>query len=198
MTSGPPPWTLEIVGARLAAHEARDYEDGGADPRAAVAAILREAPERGGIDVMLIRRAEHPADPWSGHMALPGGRKDPIDETVLHTIVRETREEIGLDLRKDATLLGRLDEIHAQHTSMVVAPFVFRLDRSPELTPNHEVAEIVWGPLDAFASGAVDGTMPYLFKGTRVDLPCFMVGDRIVWGLTYRMLCVLLEVLGAR
>src|SRR5258706_15931093 len=43
--------------------------------RAAVALILRDGPQ--GIEVLFIRRAEHPQDPWSGQMAFPGGRAEP-------------------------------------------------------------------------------------------------------------------------
>jgi 8-oxo-dGTP pyrophosphatase MutT (NUDIX family) len=40
-------------------------------------------------ELLLIRRAEHPSDPWSGHMALPGGRNDPQDTSLYETVVRE-------------------------------------------------------------------------------------------------------------
>src|SRR4051812_3842337 len=56
--------------------------------RAAVAAILRDAAE--GPEILFIRRAEHPQDPWSGHMAFPGGREEPGDADLLETAIRET------------------------------------------------------------------------------------------------------------
>ena len=60
---------------------------------AAVALIL--APCDGEISVCMILRSEHPEDPWSGHMAFPGGRADTEDRNNLHTARRETWEEIG-------------------------------------------------------------------------------------------------------
>src|SRR5689334_10230467 len=78
---------------------------------AAVAAVLRD---RGGeAEVLLIRRAQKETDPWSGHMAFPGGRQDPSDRDLLHTAVRETEEEVGLELRPEEHLIGRLDDLAA-------------------------------------------------------------------------------------
>ncbi|MGB5283894.1 MAG: NUDIX domain-containing protein, partial [Polyangiales bacterium] len=67
---------------------------------AAVAMLLREGAS--GPEVFFIRRAEHPRDPWSGHMAFPGGRRDAGDATLLDTAMRETREEVGVDLSREA------------------------------------------------------------------------------------------------
>ena len=60
--------------------------------RAAVALVLRE--NAGDPEILLIRRAERKGDPWSGHMAFPGGREDARDESLLETALRETREEL--------------------------------------------------------------------------------------------------------
>ncbi|NNL85157.1 MAG: NUDIX domain-containing protein, partial [Myxococcales bacterium] len=50
-------------------------------------------------EVLFIERARHPDDPWSGHMALPGGRLDPVDASLRAAAERETREEVGVELR---------------------------------------------------------------------------------------------------
>src|SRR5688572_1073758 len=101
---------------------------------AVVAAILRDSPA--GVEVLLIRRAEHEFDPWSGHMALPGGHGDAVDESLVATAVREVSEEVGLDLLEHAELLGRLPELVAFPATFTIFPLVFALEagRSEEHT----------------------------------------------------------------
>jgi len=159
--------------------------------RAAVAIILRDV--SAGPQVLLIRRAERKSDPWSGHMAFPGGREEPHDESLFATAVRETREEVALDLSETGRLLGELDVLPAiargMQTGMVIAPFVFELMRDGPLVYNDaEVAEAVWVPLEALLRGALRTTVPYEHAGQRLDLPAHDFEGRIVWGLTYRML----------
>ena len=62
---------------------------------AAVAAIVVGAQEP---EILVLKRRPHPQDPWSGHYAFPGGRRDPEDEDLLATCLRETREECGISL----------------------------------------------------------------------------------------------------
>src|SRR5262245_57207262 len=82
-----------------------------AEKRAAVAVGFGDSAR--GPEILLIRLAAHPDDPWSGHMAFPGGREDPGDPDLLSTAMRETLEELSLDLRSAARLLGSLDELPA-------------------------------------------------------------------------------------
>ena len=120
--------------------------------QAAVAAVARDT-ERG-VELLFIRRAERSGDPWSGHMAFPGGRVDPGDADPLAAAVRETREEIDLDLRAHAELVGELSDVpamaHGKPLPMVVVPFVFAMNTAalPTLNPNHEVQETLWVPLE--------------------------------------------------
>ena len=160
------------------------------EKRAAVATVLRSG--LSGPEVLLIRRAEHPSDPWSGHMAFPGGREDPGDVDLLATAVRETLEEVSLDLRTTAELIGVLPVLPAiargKLTGLTIAPFVFELHTQVELRLNREVAETLWAPLDALLQGQYSTTVPYTLGGQEIRLPAHDVNGRIVWGLTYRML----------
>lgn len=183
---------LETIREILRRREPRRLEDA-ADivaPRAAVATILRGAHDE--PNVLLIRRAEHPTDPWSGHMAFPGGRRDPGDPDLFHTAVRETLEEIGIDLRSDASFLGQLDDLPAiargRLTGMVITPFVFEIANDPAFRTNHEVAEIVWAPLGPLLRGELATTRPYVHEGVTYQFPAYDVNGRVVWGLTYQML----------
>jgi hypothetical protein len=80
---------------------------------------------------------------------------------------------------------------------LVIAPFVFALRASPELTPNHEVAETLWAPIGPLARGEGAATIPYQHEGATLQLPCLQVREHIVWGLTYHMLQALFAALHA-
>jgi len=145
---------LEHIRGRLAAREPIALTADEDMKRAAVAAILRPGPSS--AEVLFIRRAEHPGDPWSGHMAFPGGRQDPGDVALLDTARRETLEEIGLDLSR-AELLGRLDDLQAVargvHTDLLIRPFVFALEGEPPL-PSGPCSGARWTPCGPTSSPA--------------------------------------------
>ncbi|MEM7016155.1 MAG: CoA pyrophosphatase [Pseudomonadota bacterium] len=167
--------------------------------RAAVTVILRNSATDGGIETLMIRRALREGDPWSGHMAFPGGRLQDEDPDVYAAAIRELEEEIGLPAPGYLSYLGRLsDTLTRRHDDqampMVVTPFVFKLEREPEqLYPNHEVAEIVWAPLPFLADYDNREIMYWHRNGEDVELPCYFYEDRRIWGLSLRMLDELIE-----
>lgn len=174
----------------------RDRPDPGGDPAlvtAAVAAILVAAPDT----ILLIRRAERTGDPWSGQMALPGGRRDPTDADPAETAVRETLEEVGVEL-PDATLLGALPDVaprSAHLGNIVVRPFLFVLPDRPIITPNDEVAEAGWVRLDVLKDPANQRPYTLELRGERRTFPAYFIGDSVVWGLTERILSDLLPLI---
>jgi 8-oxo-dGTP pyrophosphatase MutT (NUDIX family) len=171
------------------------------DPQAAVAAILREGMPDEGAELLFIRRAESAKDPWSGHIAFPGGQRDPGDETLLATAIRETREEVGIDLGR-AELVARLPDVPAVVRSkrgrLVVTPFVFAMRQDVTPMPNHEVAGTLWVPLAKLARGEGKGTYAFTWEDKPYVAPCFRLdpGQHVLWGMTHRMLEAMLEALG--
>jgi 8-oxo-dGTP pyrophosphatase MutT (NUDIX family) len=124
-------------------------------------------------------------------MAFPGGRHEPHDPDLFATALRETREEVGLDL-SNARALGRLDDIETHQRGLVVRPYVFEVEGDPPFAvPNQEVAEVLWAPLAPLRRGERDTTFAYEHEGRPVRFPAYDVEGRIVWGLTYRMLQLL-------
>jgi len=157
---------------------------------AAVAVVLRQGVE--GIEVLLIHRAKNPRDPWSGHMALPGGRVEASDDGPEAAAVRETDEEIGLDLRRNGRPLGRLSDSsprgRGRDLGIVIEPFAYALDGEPELRPNAEVQEIVWVPLSFLADRSNRSTMWWWRRWPPKRLPCYRYRRHLIWGLTLRIL----------
>lgn len=187
---------------RLAAEGAPDASgpNDHAPARAAVAAVLRGAASRSGAEILLIERATHPHDPWSGHMALPGGRMDPSDTDLLATATRETLEEIGLDLRAHATVVGALPIVDTRRQgleqALSIAPFVFGVSGEPPIQAGPEVADVFWTPVEPLVSGALDTRVRFQHGGVELSLPGWNVEGRVVWGLTYRMLHALFRAAG--
>ena len=171
--------------------------------RAAVGVILREPVQGRGCEVLFIQRAEDPRDPWSGQMAFPGGRKDEGDLNLQHTTEREVLEEIGLELRGQATLLHQMQDLPAiargRPVGLVITPFVYVL-HSPavgeSLTLSDEVAQTYWTPLTHLSSENAQGSFDYLHDGQTIQLPCtYLENRKTVWGLTYQMLSSFLNTL---
>ncbi|MBX3436281.1 MAG: CoA pyrophosphatase [Planctomycetaceae bacterium] len=195
MTSMTP--TLEQIRERFSVS---DFQPGtliGAR-RAAVAVILRECDDE--PEVLLIRRAEMPGDPWSGHMAFPGGHLEPYDASARHAAERETWEEIGLDLNRDGRFLGALEPqrplLRASGRSIVVAPFVYELSGEPlEYVLSNEVAEMHWVPVGPMLRHENLATVEWVQENTSRSLPGYDLGGRIVWGMTFRMLTRLFSVI---
>jgi 8-oxo-dGTP pyrophosphatase MutT (NUDIX family) len=159
--------------------------------KAAVAAVFK--PGEGGLDLLLIRRAEHPKDPWSGHMAFPGGRVDDGDSGPLGAAVRETREEIGLDLDRAGALIGELSHqpavAHGRPVPMVIHPFVFARESAPVMSPDTaEVQEAIWVPFAFLLEDANRFTIDRKIAGVPMKLPAYDYEGRMIWGLTLRMI----------
>ena len=162
--------------------------------KAAVAVILRTAPGEtlDSTEILFIKRAERDGDPWSGHMAFPGGHMEPDDSDLKESAIRETKEEIGLDLR-DAQFLGPLDHQYANPRgrvlNMLIAPFLFQVNGNPPFVPNREVDEVVWASLNVLASNTLHDTESMLMSGKPTTFNGYRLnGGHFVWGLTYRIL----------
>lgn len=167
--------------------------------RAAVTLILRpSAIDRVAAEGLFVRRAEVPGDPWSGHVALPGGRRDPGDADLLDTARRETFEETGLRLER-ADHVGRLGEIHprSQHLpSICVTPFVAWLTTDQEVRLNHELTGHTWIPVSTLSDPGCRST---LVRGTpsNREFPAIDYEGNVIWGLTFTIIEDFLAVLSS-
>jgi 8-oxo-dGTP pyrophosphatase MutT (NUDIX family) len=191
---------LQLIETRLADHTPARSLLRRLQKRSAVAMILQV--RDGELQILMIKRAERAGDPWSGHMAFPGGRMDKADAHGYAVAVRETVEEVGLLLAAQAQCIGRLSELsarpHRGMFGMVVSPFVFRLDHAVTFTPNHEVAEIVWVPLEFLSDENNRQEMLWEYRGVHMSVPCYWYEGRCIWGLSLMMLDELLDLVAGR
>jgi 8-oxo-dGTP pyrophosphatase MutT (NUDIX family) len=164
---------------------------------AAVSLVLRPAAS---LEVLLIRRAEFEGDPWSGHIALPGGRRSAADDDLLVTACRETEEEVGVPLRRLGSLIGALDEITPGTPLLppiVIAPFVMAVPAATQAAPDaREVQAAIWVPLDALRDRAALSEIAVDLPdglGSR-SFPSLIYEDFVIWGLTYRILAQFMEI----
>jgi 8-oxo-dGTP pyrophosphatase MutT (NUDIX family) len=158
---------------------------------AAVAVILTPEPD----SVLLIRRAERTGDPWGGHMALPGGRREPDDEDLLTTVIRETSEEVGIQLDREH-LAGTLDDVVPRTPVLppvAVRPFVFLAPVRPVLTPNAEVAAADWVTIDYLLHPGTHHLVRLDVAGDTRLVHAYQLENAIVWGMTERIITSLLQ-----
>lgn len=191
------PFTIEQIRKALGRHQPQVAERGPGVTEASVALILAGS----GKDLSLcaIRRAEHPLDPWSGHMALPGGRVDPGDPHSRAAAERETLEEVGLALG-EPQWIGALSEMQVRlggsDRRMVLSPFVYDLgEELLPFAPNHEVAEVFWIPLAHLWDPNNMSRLEWERQGARLLYPAIRYQGHSIWGITFRVLTLFSDVL---
>ncbi len=163
--------------------------------QAAVALILTPAERGDQLALLLVKRAEQRGDPWSGQMALPGGRREREDQRLLETALRETREETGIALSANA-LLGELDDLHPRTRVLppiVVRPFVFGLPARPVVRLSQEVDLTLWVPLPELIASQREVELEV--RGRHRTEESFLIGSHIVWGMTHRILKPFIELI---
>jgi 8-oxo-dGTP pyrophosphatase MutT (NUDIX family) len=166
-------------------------------PQAAVTLLLWERPTD--LDLLIIKRAERAGDPWSGHLALPGGRVGPEDLDLVMTAARETREEVGIELLGEEgdqrLFLGQLPPLATQSPllpPLEIVPFVARPPSSFAVTPNHEVAAAFWIPLRDLKARGHTTTFRYRAGSMVRKWPAYETDAGPIWGITERILTDLL------
>jgi len=169
----------------------------GAEVRDAAVAVVFRVGAGDSLELLMIERASYAGDPWSGHVAFPGGRRELHDAALLDTALRETREEMGIDLASDGRMLGALERVHPVTPSLpqfYIAPFVALLTRDAPLALSGEVADAFWVPLAILQlPDASSDVEVVLANGTRRTVRAFVHGRYTIWGLTERIIRDLLS-----
>ncbi len=180
--------TIDEVGRRLAAATPR-LDSNPAKRTAAVALVLREID--GDLEALFIRRADHEDDPWSGHLAFPGGRIDPEDVGARAAAERESAEELSLDL-SGARSLGRLSDVLGYAESIRVSAFVYGIEGDPVLEPNHEIREAFWSPLHHCTDVQRQEMREFNYLKRSMSVPTIRLLEEerapVLWGITYKFM----------
>jgi len=155
---------------------------GNEEADAAVALLLRPANEQ--LRILVVKRVENPDDPWSGQMALPGGRREPQDQDLKQTVIRETLEETGINILDRSCFLGVLEAYRsAVRPGMRIIPFVVLLQHEPKVRLNgKELERFIWVTPKQLSENKGNAEFSY---GV---LPVYKIGDSVIWGMTYFIL----------
>lgn len=150
------------------------------------------------MQMLFIERSKREGDPWSGHIAFPGGQEEKADRSLRDTAMRETREEIGVDLTS-AEILGQLDDVTGTTLPVTVAGFVFNTPHPGELKLNHEVRDAFWIDLASLADPGRRRNYQFNTPGAARTVPAIDLlgpGRPLLWGITYRFVGQFLGLLG--
>jgi len=156
-----------------------------------VALVLVPSPD----SFLLIRRAQREGDPWSGHLALPGGRREPGDHDLVDTAIREVLEEVGMPLGRDQ-LAGRLADVIPRTPTLppiAVRPCVFVVPSRPRLVLNSEVSAAEWVAVDHLLHTGTYRPVSLELRGETREFPAYHMEDSYIWGMTERILTNLIE-----
>jgi 8-oxo-dGTP pyrophosphatase MutT (NUDIX family) len=176
---------------RLAEQRGHELVAEGPTRYAAIALVMRPSVV-GEPELLMIKRAEVEHDPWSGHIACPGGRMDPTDRDLQQTAIRETWEETGIDLAADGLVLGTLDDISPRTPTLpplVIRPFVAVVKPEITIVESPEVAAAFWVPMESIRATESWGRALVAVRGVgEREVEVFRHGEYTVWGLTHRAL----------
>lgn len=152
---------------------------------AAVAIIKVLTPEE---SFLILRRANHPSDPWSGQFSFPGGRKEEKDNSLLKTCIRETVEEVGVILTPEMmeTKLPVTPAGRNMKSPVWVQPFIFVLQNQPPVVLNpREVQSVCWLNSENFQKKKYHREVELLPDQL---FPAFPLEDYYLWGFTYKLM----------
>lgn len=163
--------------------------DAGQVRQAAVAVVF--AGEKEALSLLLIQRVKRAQDPWSGHLAFPGGMMDFRDPSLMATARREILEEVGWQ-PEPSTCLGRFDDLEGKSAGrpagLIISSFIFHVPSPVPVGVSEEVEKSLWVPLTEL----LDGTRHTEFQPySQTRYPAVRLRNHelpLLWGMTLRLL----------
>ena len=121
----------------------------------------------------------------AGEIAFPGGKYHERDYDLLETAIRETKEELGLEVQKEQ-VIGQLNNVITLNSKYKITPFIAILETVPILIPNSEVESILHIPLVSFLNTISEDNLPE--HRSIEEMYTFTFEKHHVWGASARML----------
>lgn len=125
----------------------------------------------------------------SGQLSFPGGKLEEQDANLLDTAIRETFEEVGVQIAADH-VVGRLSELYIPPSHFIVQPYVAVLEEEPEFIPqSDEVVQLITYPIELFLrENLVKSKDIFIPKyQTTINAPYFDIDGHVLWGATAMM-----------
>lgn len=157
---------------------------------AAVMMLLKQSDQD--YSMLFIKRPENERDPFSGHMAFPGGRMETEDRGKDETAIRETIEEVGVDVHRSGRILGSLDDVipnNPRARNYIVTPYVSLLHEEVDMTLDpREVEKALWVPMQHLIDDKNTEIRMRERGGRVVKDYVYNYEQYIIWGMTGRIL----------
>lgn len=150
--------------------------------------------KQGRYYIVFIRRTES-VKTHKGQISFPGGARDANDRTLLHTAIRESREEVGLRT-KDIEVIGEMDDEITTTSNYIVTPFVAMIPWPYRFTKNKdEVADIIEVPINMLLEKGHLKANTETLDGRPVESYTYYYQGKVIWGATARILKKLLDII---
>ncbi|MCJ7775619.1 MAG: CoA pyrophosphatase [Desulfobulbaceae bacterium] len=160
------------------------------------AGVLVPIFRQGGDYMILFTKRTHKLEHHKGQISFPGGSVDDEDNSVMETVLREAREEIGL-LKEDVELLGRIDDTMTVVSDFIVHPFVGLIPYPYGFTINtDEVARLITVPLKAFHPENSGKGASFEFADKTYRTPTYEYDGDVIWGATARIMEIFVNIIG--
>lgn len=147
---------------------------------------------------LIQRKNDNPNDRHGGQISFPGGKRDASDTDLRDTALRETEEEVGVPAAH-IQVLGELTELYIPVSNFLVKPYVGYVTQTPTFNPQwqevEQVLEVAWAQLQD-NSNRVKTDLQLHPQLTIKGVPCFRIGEHVIWGATAMMISELLDVVG--
>ena len=172
--------------------EQRERMDSFIPAEAAVATIITCEPVP---EVLVLKRKANPKDPWSGHYAFPGGRRDNGDPSLLATCIRETYEECGIQLSPSHLIKQYPVRQAGNHLNqpVPVTTYLFELTAQPPIRLQaSEISCHEWLALEYLADKTNITRRPMSPRCPEVLFPCIPATAGFVWGFTFETLMMVI------